>query len=459
MTKQDLRSYVDQFDKAYPGEFIRVSDRVSSSFDITAITLELERRRKFPLLLFEDVEGHPIPVLCNLYASRRNYALALATDVASMPTVYSQRLQQFHEPVVVEDPLFRHTVLLGDDVNLDRLPLLTHYPGDAGRYITSGLLVAKDPETGVHTMGYHRLQVKGPSKMGVSLHSRRRMYEYHRRAEERGENLPCSIALGLHPIVGMGALSYPPAGVSKFDVVGGLFQEPMEIAAGETNDVMVPAWAEIVIEGEILGKEREQEGPFGEFTGYFSHRGTNNLFLVKSILMRERPWYHSIVPGRAHDDILSTAVLREAELLKAMRRIIPNVKAVHVPMSGCAAFTAFVSIRQTRAGEAKQAIPIVFGVDHYVKLVVIVDEDVDVFDESDVLWAMTTRMQADRDVHILSGAMGAILDPSATPEGLTAKIGIDATKPFGQEFATRLEMSAERNSWARDFVERLTQSR
>jgi UbiD family decarboxylase len=453
--KQDLRSFVEEYGRAYPGEVIRVTEPVRLEFDLQAIALEFERRRRFPILLFENIAGHRIPVICNVMASRRVFARALGVGEAEMPTEYSRRLKEYVKPVVVGDPPFRHTILTGDRVDLSELPVPTYFPGDGGPYITAGMVVAKDPDTGVETEGYHRLQVKGPNKMGVSLHSRRRMFEYQRRAEAKGKNLECAVVLGLHPIVGMGSLAYPPPEISKFQVVGGLFQEPMQVAPCETIDLMVPAWAEIVIEGEILAGAREKEGPFGEFTGYFSRRSTEHVFMVKAISLRERPWYQSISSGRAPDHILPLGMLREVEIRNAVSRIIPNVKAVHVPTSGCASFTAFVSIKQTRPGEAKHAIPIVFGVDHYLKFVVIVDEDIDVFDESDVLWALATRVQADRDILTIAGSLGAILDPSASDQGLTAKIGIDATKPYGEPFAEKLVMSPDRMAWARDVVDRL----
>jgi UbiD family decarboxylase len=171
--------------------------------------------------------------------------------------------------------------------------------------------------------------------------------------------------------------------------------------------------------------------------------------------MRERPWFQSIGSGRAGDHITTLGLVREAEILNALGRAIPNVTAVHVPLSGTSSFTAYVAIRQGRPGEAKHVIPIVLGVDHYLKLVIVVDDDIDVFDESDVLWAVATRMQADRDLVIIPGSLGALLDPSADDRGVTAKLGIDATRPFGQPFAEKLVMSPEKMAWARTLVDRL----
>ena len=432
-----------------------MGDPVSTEYDVMALVLEYERRRRWPILIFEQVIGHDIPIVANVVASRRALAFALGVEERALAAEYARRLKEPIKPVVVPDAPFRERILRGAAVDLGALPMPVYFPGDAGRYLTAGMLVARDPETGVETEGYHRFQLKGRDRLGVSLHSRRRMFEYQRRAEARGEPLPCAVVLGLHPAVSMGSLAYPPPDVGKFEVVGGLLGEPLEIAPCASIDLHVPAAAEIVIEGEILPGVREPEGPFGEFTGYFSRRSTEHVFVARALAMRRHPWFQSIGSGRAGDHITTLGLVREAEILNAVTRVVPNVTGVHVPLSGTSSFTAYVSIKQSRPGEAKHVIPIVLGVDHYLKLVVVVDDDIDVFDESDVLWAVATRMQADRDLVVIGGSLGALLDPSADDRGVTAKLGIDATRPFGADFAAKLVMSPERMAWARALVDRL----
>jgi UbiD family decarboxylase len=455
VTKQDLRSFVDAYATAFPAEVVRVRERVAAEHDVMALVLEYERRRRFPILIFEDVAGSDIPVVCNVVASRRALAWALGAPEVALAREYARRIKDRITPAVVPEPAFRHRVVTGAEVDLGVLPVPTYFPGDAGRYLTAGMLVARDPDSGVETEGYHRLQLKGRDRMGISLHSRRRMFEFQRRAEAKGQSLPCAVVLGLHPLVSMGSLAYPPADVGKFEVVGGLFGEPLRVASCATIDLQVPAGAEIVIEGEILAGAREPEGPFGEFTGYLSRRSTEHVFVARAIASRERPWFQSIGSGRAGDHITTLGLIREAEIMNALSRVIPNVSAVHVPLSGTSAFSAYVAIKQSRPGEAKHVIPIVLGVDHYLKLVIVVDDDIDVFDEADVMWAVATRMQADRDLVVISGSLGAILDPSADDRGITAKLGIDATRPFGAPFAARLVMPADRMAWARALAERL----
>jgi UbiD family decarboxylase len=453
--RQDLRSFVADYEAAFPSEVVHVTEPISTDFDVMALVLEYERRRRFPILLLERVQGSDIPIVCNVVASRRALAFALGVPESGLAVEYARRIKDPIKPTIVADPPFRQRVLTGPALDLARLPIPTYFPGDAGRYLTAGLLVARDPETGVETEGYHRFQVKGRDRMGVSLHSRRRMFEYQRRAEALKQPLPCAIALGVHPLVSMGSLAYPPPDVGKFEVVGGLLGEPLEVAPCTSIDLQVPAAAEIVIEGEILPGVREPEGPFGEFTGYFSRRSTEHVFVARAIAMRERPWFQSIGSGRAGDHITTLGLVREAEIHNAVSRVIPNVTGVHVPLSGTSSFTAYVAIKQSRPGEAKHVIPIVLGVDHYLKLVIVVDDDIDVFDESDVLWAVATRMQADRDLVTIAGSLGAMLDPSADDRGITAKLGIDATRPFGEPFAEKLVMDPSRMTWARALVDRL----
>src|SRR5437764_10994723 len=454
-SNQDLRSFVAAYASAFPSEVVHIAEPSSTEFEIMALVLEYERRRRFPILVLEQVRGFDMPIVCNVVASRRALAFALGVPASQLALEYARRIKDTLKPVVVADPPFRRHVLTGADLALARLPIPSYFPGDAGRYLTAGMLVARDPETGVETEGYHRFQLKGRDRMGVSLHSRRRMFEYQRRAEARGEALPCAVALGLHPLVSMGSLAYPPPDVGKFEVIGGLFGEPLEVAPCTRIDLTVPAAAEIVIEGEILAGVREPEGPFGEFTGYFSRRSTEHVFQAKAISMRAKPWFQSIGSGRAGDHITTLALVREAEIWNALRRVIPNVTGVHVPLSGTSSFSAYVSIKQGRPGEAKHVIPIVLGVDHYLKLVIVVDDDVDVFDESDVMWAVATRMQADRDLVTIAGSLGAMLDPSADERGVTAKLGIDATRPFGEPFADKLVMDPAKMAWARALVDRL----
>jgi UbiD family decarboxylase len=230
--------------------------------------------------------------------------------------------------------------------------------------------------------------------------------------------------------------------VRKFEIIGGLFGEPYRLAKFGVQDLEVPAGAEIIIEGEILANVHEHEGPFSEFTGYASYRSTQNVFVAHRVRMRKDAMYHSVASGMSQDHILVSCVTREGEILNTLRRNLPNVIAVHVPHRTCGAFLAIVKMKKSSQGEPQQAIMAALGTEFYTKYVIVVDEDVDIFDMNDVMWAVSTRVKAEKDIVFIPGAKGAILDPTSDPETFTVtKMGIDATRPVGKDFAERLTIS------------------
>jgi UbiD family decarboxylase len=445
LDRQSLRGFLAQVERELPGEMLRVAEPVSTRLDITSLVYELERMGRNPLVVFERVEGHDMPVVTNVAGSRRLLALALGVTPAELPTAFRERCTRYLPVERVNRPEWHDVTIEGDDIDLTRLPIPLHFDIDAAPYITAGQLTARDPDSEVDTTGFHRFMLKGKNRLGVSLHSRRRMWEFHRRAEAKGQNLPAAITLGIHPLHYMGSMvyAYPPH-VRKFEIIGGLFGEPYRVARCGTADLEVPAGAEIIIEGEVLANEREPEGPFSEFTGYASFRSTQNVFVAKRLRMRRDAIFHSVVSGMSQDHILVSCITREGEILNTLRRNLPNVRAVHVPHNTCGAFMAFIAMKKTSAGEPQQAIMAALGTEFYTKYVIVVDDDVDVFNLADVMWAVATRVRAEKDIVFIPGAKGAILDPTSDAEDFTlTKMGIDATKPLGRDFAARLTISDE----------------
>lgn len=456
LDRQSLRGFLAQVERDLPEEILRVREPVKTRLDITSLVYELERMGKSPLVVFDNVEGHTMPVVTNVAGSRKLLALALGVTPAELPTAFRERCTRYVPVERVNRPEWHDVTIEGDDIDLGRLPIPLHFDIDAAPYITAGQLTARDPETGVDTTGFHRFMLKGKNRLGVSLHSRRRMWEFHRRAEAKGQSLPAAITLGIHPLHYMGSMvyAYPPH-VRKFEIIGGLFGEPYRVARCGTADLEVPAGAEIIIEGEVLAHEREPEGPFSEFTGYASFRSTQNVFVAKRLRMRRDAIFHSVVSGMSQDHILVSCITREGEILNALRRNLPNVKAVHVPHNTCGAFMAFIAMKKTSAGEPQQAIMAALGTEFYTKYVIVVDDDVDVFNLADVMWAVATRVRAEKDIIFIPGAKGAILDPTSDPDDFTlTKMGIDATKPLGRDFAARLTISDEQQARVRGILEK-----
>lgn len=439
----------------FPDELLRIRVPVRTHLDITSLVFELERTGRSPVVVFENVEGHTMPVVTNIAGNRKLLAACLGVAPENLPTAFRERCQQYLPCEVVSDAPWQEVVLEGDAVDLTTLPIPLHFSVDCAPYITAGQITARDPVTGVDTTGFHRLMLKGKNRLGVSLHSRRRMHEFHRRAAERGHDLPAAITLGIHPLHYMGSMvyAYPPH-VRKFEIIGALFGEPYRLATCGIQDLEVPAGAEIVIEGEILADVKEPEGPFSEFTGYASYRSTQNVFVAHRIRMRRDAMFHSVASGMSQDHILVSCVTREGEILNTLRRNLPNVINVHVPHRTCGAFLAIVQMKKTAQGEPQQAIMAALGTEFYTKYVIVVDEDVDIFDMSDVMWAIATRVRAEQDIVFIPGCKGAILDPTSDPETFTlTKMGIDATRPIGKDFAERLVISEEQRARVRGILE------
>ncbi len=455
LDSQSLRGFLRLVETQYPDELLRIRQPIDLRFDSTALVFELDQAGKSPVVVFENVSGSGMQLVTNVAGNRKLLAACLGVDPGNLPTAFRERCQKYIPCETVDRGAWEDVVVEGDDVDLTKLPVPLQFSVDAAPYITAGQIVARDPVTGIDTTGFHRLMLKGKNRLGVSLHSRRRLYEFHRRAEERGESLPAVITLGVHPLHYMGSMvyAYPPQ-VRKFEIIGGLFGEPYRLARSGVNDLEVPAAAEIIIEGEILANVHEPEGPFGEFTGYASYRSTQNVFVAHRIRMRRDAMLHSVTSGMSRDHILVSCITREGEILNALRRNLPNVRAVHVPHTTCGAFMAFVSMKKIADGEPQMAIMATLGTELYTKYVIVVDDDVYIFNINYVMWAVATRVRAEKDIIFIPGAKGAILDPTSDPQTFTlTKMGIDATRPTGRDFAERLTISDDQRARARSILE------
>src|SRR5215468_9756749 len=389
---QSLRGFLQMVEEEYPEELLRIEQPVDPRLAMTAIVFELERAGKSPVIIFQKPATNSMPVVTNVAGNRKLLAACLGVDSKDLPASFRERSQKYISCEVVKDPSWQALVIEGDDLDLSTLPIPLQFSVDAGPYITAGQISARDPLTGVDTTGFHRLMLKGRNRLGLSLHSRRRMHEFQRRAEEKGQSLPAAIAIGTHPLHYMGSMvyAYPPH-VLKFEIIGGLFGEPYRVARCGVGEIEVPAGAEIVIEGAILAGVREPEGPFGEFTGYASYRSTEHVFVAERVRMRRDAMFQCVTSGMSKDHILVSCITREGEILNALRRNLPNVRAVHVPHTSCGAFTAYISMKKTADGEPQMAIMATLGTELYTKYVIVVDDDVDIFNLNDVMWAVATR--------------------------------------------------------------------
>ena len=448
----DLRRFLDELDDADPTSILRIPEPVGIDFDVTAVAMELEKQGRAPVVRFEKVGQSPFPVVTNLFGDRRRYAQALGVAEADLIETWAGLGERTIDPVIRDTGPILDVVLTGDDVDLGYLPILNHFAEDGGLYVTNGIVVAKDPDTGVRNASYHRLQVMGKTRFGTSLHSRRHLWNYAGRAAERDEPIPVSIVIGHHPLFAFGSgLWKGPIDADEYAVAGGFMGQALELVDGVTVPVEAPAYAEFVLEGHIVPGEHADEGPFAEFTGYASARSTRHVIEVSAILHRKDAIYQDIVSGISDEHTGLLAVPMEARLLKVLRQNYPNVTGVAMPKSGTCRMHVYIAMKDPAPGQAKNAAATALGDDLSLKLAVVVDDDVDIASDQDVMWAICTRMQADADVDILKNCMGAILDPS-NHDGLTAKMIIDATKPGG-DFPARHTIPEDAASRARALIE------
>jgi 2,5-furandicarboxylate decarboxylase 1 len=437
---QDLRTYLDAVKTRKGDEFQVVTQEVDPAFEITAIVVKLEREaKKRPVLLFEKVKGTRFPVLTNLHASRSRLAAAMRCAPDQMLRTYLAAMDKPIPPKVVATGPVKDVILKGKQIDLHDLPQIIHHEGDAGVYLTSAISFAKDPASETWNCAYNRLMIKGRDTTSIHLTLGKHLWEFQRIAEARGEALPVGFAIGVHPAIALGSLAIGSIDEDERAIMGALLGEPLELVKCETSDVLVPAHAEMVIEAEILPGARTAEGPFGEFTGYSLGQRDREVVQVKAITHRAGAWFQDITVAHL-DHLLLSTIPMEANLYRAVRAMIPSVKAVRVP----GPFTCYVSIEQRLPGQAKNAILAVLGADLYMKRVVVVDHDVDIFDDRQVNWALATRCQPDRDITVITHARGSDLDPSTKEDGLTAKWGVDATaKPSLAAYTPRHRVPPE----------------
>lgn len=429
----ELRGFIESVRRDHPEEVLTIGREVDPRFEITALVAKLEQERRFPILIFENVRGSKFPVVTNVHAARRRLAAAIGSEPRSAVANYLKRIERRIPPKEVATGPVKEVILTGDQIDLRAMPQIVHHQDDAGPYLTAAVTLARDPLSGRLNCSFNRLMFLDRNRTSIHLTLAKHLWEFYTNAEKLKQPLPVAVILGAHPAWSLGALNIGSIDEEEFYLMGSLAGAAMEVVSAETMDLKVPARAEMIIEGEILPFERVDEGPFGEFTGYSLGSRKREVFQVKAISHRKDAFLHDIAVGHL-DHLLLSTIPMEANLFRAVKAMVPSVKAVRIP----APFTVYVSIEKKTEGQGKNAILAVLGADMYMKHVIVVDHDIDIFNDQRVQWAVGTRCQADRDVMIVSNVGGSDLDPSDLKDGVTAKMGIDATaKPLLGSFTPR----------------------
>lgn len=449
-----MNDYFNSIKKLHPEEVLTIEEEVNpANFEVTAILRHLEMAQKYPLVYFSkplNLKGEvsQFPFITNVFATRRLCALAMGLDVSQsllpLSLEYADRQAHRLPPEVIpksEAPA-KQVVKTGDEADLREFPIARHHDMDMGPYIDM-IPIMRGPDTGAYNTSFQRTVYKEPRKLGLYM-SPRHNWEIVRKNEAAGRGTPVVIVASHHPAFSLGALNVAPFDTDDYQVIGSVMGQPLRVTPSETwgDDFMVPADADILIEGEVLPKIREVEGPFGEYTGYVGPQRYSWVVEVKAITHRQDAIYQGIFTGHSETWTIG-AIPKEGSIYHSIKAIVPTVKAVHLPNSGCGRYNCYISIDKKSDGDSKQAALIALGQVDFVKNVVVVDADIDPFNEEEVMWSVATRVQADEDVDILKNIKGSALDPSLKGNIMTAKMIIDATRPLERPFAKRLEIPAD----------------
>jgi 2,5-furandicarboxylate decarboxylase 1 len=422
---RDLRSFIDVLESK--GELIRIKEPVELA-KAPAMMRESDKMDK-PAPFFEKIVGYNVPLVSCLLSNMRRIALALGVERQQIIHKLTEYLDHPIKPKIVQDGPVKEVVVKKNIDLLKMFPIPVHAKKDSGPFVSSGVVVARDPETGRLNLSYNRMEVKGPTKLGIHIDPWRHLGDFYNVAESRGEALPIAVCIGLDPAIEIAAAAKVP--FDEFELAGAIRGRPIELVKGESVDIEVPAHAEIVIEGRILPKIREPEGPFAEFMGYYGMHPAQPVFEITCITHRESPIYRTMLGASWEHIILGNVIYREPVLYKFVKHVVPTVKAVHLPPYA-SGLLALISIKKENEGTPKNAIFAALASHVNIKQVVVVDEDVDIFDPKDVWWAIATRTQADKDWLIMPRAFGHPLDKTSD-RGVTTKVGIDATVPLARK--------------------------
>jgi 4-hydroxy-3-polyprenylbenzoate decarboxylase/2,5-furandicarboxylate decarboxylase 1 len=425
----DFRGYLDRLEQT--GDLIHIEDQLDINYDVGALC-RLLADRGGPAALLHNVTGATLPLAVNLYGERARLACALGVNETEMLSHVAKQLKTRvpTAPFKGNVPRCQEVLISGDDIDLEKLPFPFWNLGDAGRYITAGLVISRHPEFGWN-IAHHRGQIYNAREVGVCVAPEHHLRLATDEARVRNDPVQAAFIIGVRPSITIAASSDFGLGDYELDVAGALEGRPIEVVRCKTVDIDVPEDTEIVIEGHFSGEQR-QEGPFVEFTGYQTPIIQSPVFTVTAITTRKEPILHCIFAGKppCETDTLWRE-LEESEAFDILRRRFPLLTALHRPPSVARDFIGILQIspKRLRKGIVKTLMLATAAVMPRLKFIFCVDDDIDIYNLSEVMWAVATRCDPKADVEIVSNTMTSWLDPSSG--GLTGKVFFDATKKEG----------------------------
>jgi 4-hydroxy-3-polyprenylbenzoate decarboxylase len=473
MKYKDLRDFIKQLEKQ--GELKRIIVEVDPYLEMTEIC-DRTLKRGGPALLFENPKGANIPVLANLFGTPRRVAMGMGADSVTELRGIGELLAYLKEPEppkgmkdawekfpvfkqvlnmapkIISSPPCQELVREGDEIDLGDYPIQTCWPEDAAPLITWPLVITKGPNKERQNLGIYRMQVIGKNKVIMRwLAHRGGALDFKEfQAAHPGKPFPVSVALGADPATILAAVTPVPDSLSEYAFAGLLRGSKTEVAKSLINDLQVPASAEIVLEGFIYPGEFAAEGPYGDHTGYYNEVADFPVFTIERITQRQAPIYHSTYTGRPPDEPAILGVALNEVFVPILQKQFPEIVDFYLPPEGCSYRMAVISMKKQYAGHAKRVMLGTWSFLRqfmYTKFVIVVDDDVDVRNWQDVIWAMTTRMDPARDLTILENTPIDYLDFASPVSGLGSKVGFDATNKWpgetNREWGRTIVMSPE----------------
>ncbi|PDY49535.1 UbiD family decarboxylase [Bacillus toyonensis] len=425
----DLQGVIDFLEKE--DMLVRVKSSVDKKHEVAGIAKLYDGGKP---VLFENLQDSDTPLFTGLYWSRKVLAKIFNVNEKDLPELISKAIEKWREtplnPIVVDNGPANEVIVQNKNDLLADIPIPTHGLKDGGPYLTSSVLIAKDPETGIRNASIHRCMVAGPNRMTMQLDLGRHLREYYEKLEKIGKPLEITINVGVGLPVHFAATS--PSNVAAIDhdelgIASALLGEPLKLIRSQSVDVEGIADAQYVIEAEILPNVREHEGPFGEVAGYYASADDRWVVNVKAVTRRKQPVFHTIVAGK--EVFNAVGLMAETSIYQKVSSMIPDVLDVHLSHGGCGFYHANVQIKKSSEGVQMNAIMATFAAFPPLRRVTVVDEDVDIYNPEDMEWALATRHDPASDMILIPDARGHELNP-ITDEGLGTKIGIDATAPY-----------------------------
>ena len=473
MEYRDLRDFIDQLERG--GDLKRISQRISPNLEITEIS-DRVLRAGGPALLFENPGASKIPLLSNLFGTEQRVAQALGEDNAAALREVGKLLAFLKEPAPpkgfkeamrtlpiykkildmspksVKNPKCQQIQLHGDEVDLSILPIQTCWPGDAAPLITWGLVTTWGPNRERQNLGIYRQQLISRNRLIMRwLSHRGGALDYKEWREQKGdEPFPLSVVLGCDPATILAAVTPIPDSLAEYAFAGLLRGSKTEVARSLLSDLVIPARAEIVLEGHIYANDVAEEGPFGDHTGYYNEVESFPVFTVEAMSMRKDPIYHSTYTGRPPDEPSVLGLALNEVFIPILQKQFPEIIDFYLPAEGCSYRVAIVSIKKQYPGHAKRVMMGVWSFLRqfmYTKFVIVVDDDIDARNWEDVIWAISTRTDPIRDITLIDNTPIDYLDFASPVSGLGSKMGLDATNKLPgettREWGEPIKMSTE----------------